>query len=94
MSVYEAAKLSVSRADHLTDADRGAVEAMLVVAKQIDFLTENEGLNESGKFDNVSVPVFLKYCDSLGLTPAGRKVGTTTKKPVGKLQQLKGGLSA
>lgn len=52
--------------------------------------------------DNVSIPTFLKYCESLGLTPAGRnraavepgKGATRRGTQVGKFRTLAGGKSA
>lgn len=48
-------------------------------------------IDENGKLDNVSVPTFLKYCQSLGLTlvePA--KVGCPAKaKPEPKAEESK-----
>ena len=31
-------------------------------------------MDSSAKFDNVSLPTYLKFCAELGLTPAGRKL--------------------
>lgn len=83
MSVEDATEVALGAAQHLTDADKGAVEALRVLARQVDYLAANGGLREDGKLDNVSVPTYLKFCESLGLTPAGRsKLGE--KKPEGK----------
>ena len=70
-SVRQATEDAVNAAEHLTKMDAGAVAALLKLADQIDYLYEH-GTSEDGKFDNVSVPTYLRYCESLGLTPAGR----------------------
>ena len=94
-SVFEATEAAIGAATHLTKMDAGAIAATLKVAKQIDYLLANDGLNESGKFDNVSVPVYLKYCNELGLTPLGRTklVDGKTKQTASKLGALKSGLA-
>jgi hypothetical protein len=74
----------------LTDADAGAVEVLRALARKID--TEDEArelaleaaADKGAKpppIDNVSIPTYLKFCESLGLTPAGR----------GRLPDKKGG---
>lgn len=92
MSVAEATDAALSAAGHLTDMDKGAVEALRVLAAQVDFLAANGGLREDGKLDNVSVPTYLKFCESLGLTPAGREKLSEKKPeaPGGKLALLRG----
>lgn len=55
----------------ITDVDAGTVAALLHLATEIDSLVA--GVNGSGKLDNVSVPTFLKFSDSLGLTPTSRR---------------------
>lgn len=71
--VVAGTEASILAASHLTSADDGAVAVLRGIAKQVDYLLEHDGINESGKFDNVSPSLYLKYCESLGLTPAGRK---------------------
>lgn len=70
----------------LGQMDRGAIAAARVLARKIDdealrweYALEWAHLNpgESGgpkppAVDNVSIPTFLKFAESLGLTPAGR----------------------
>jgi hypothetical protein len=73
MNVVDATDLSIRQASHLSDADAGAVAVLRGLSRQVDYLLEHDGINESGKFDNVSPSLYLKYCESLGLTPAGRK---------------------
>lgn len=83
-SLVEATEAALSSAKHLTDMDAGAVEALRALARKIDAWDQivewalddvagHEG--ERPKVpanDNVSVPTYLKFCESLGLTPAGR----------------------
>lgn len=85
----------------LTDADQGAVEAMLALARKIDAwdvivqwaiedAREREDRPKVPQNDNVSISAYLKYAESLGLTPAGRSK-LTEKKPEaagGKLGKL------
>lgn len=70
MSVVDATNAAVKASTVLTDADAGAVAALLHVAAQID--AQVDGLTPDGKLDNVSVPTYLKFCDALGLTPVSR----------------------
>lgn len=82
---------AVKAAGHLTAMDAGAVAVILQLAGAVDYLLGHEGLTESGKLDNVSVPTYLRYCDALGLTPAGRVklAETAQKEPDGKLAKLR-----
>jgi hypothetical protein len=87
--VVEATEDSLAAATHLTDMDAGAVEVLRRMARQIDAQTEG-GLTPDGKLDNVSIPTYLKYCESLGLTPAGRlRLGAKKEAPRGKLGDLR-----
>jgi hypothetical protein len=83
-TVAEAVERSIAVAEHLTTKDAAAVSALRALAERIDNESRlREALldwaNSEGrqvqrpKDDNVSIPTFLKYCESLGLTPAGRK---------------------
>jgi hypothetical protein len=75
---------AIAAAAHLGPMDAGAVEALLVLAATLDD-------PPAGKFDNVTLPTYLKYCESLGLTPAGR-ARLEEKKPEetgGKLGKLR-----
>lgn len=77
-----ATEASISAALHLADEDAGAVEALRTLARRIDEVGE--------RFDNVTLPTYLKFCESLGLTPAGRKsLGDKREAPGGKLAQLR-----
>lgn len=80
---------SLAAAGHLTDADAGAVAVLRGLAAAVDWLLDHEGLTASGKLDNVSVPTYLRYCDALGLTPAGRlKLGEKPEESGGVLAEL------
>lgn len=80
-SVRQATEDAVNAAEHLTKMDAGAVATLLKLADQIDYLTEHGGMSEDGKFDNVSIPTYLRYAESLGLTPGGRaKPGVGAKR--------------
>ena len=89
---------SIAAATHLTDMDSGAVEALRDVARTIDVanLGLNEEKDDAppekrgrgrpkgsgvGGQDNVYV-TYLKFCEQLGLTPAGRVKLGDTKQPV------------
>lgn len=94
-SVVTATEMSIEAATHLTKMDAGAISTLMSLAEQVDYLIAHNGLNSSDKFDNVSIPTYLKYCNDLGLTPAGReKLATKKQKPGGTLQGLKAGLGA
>jgi hypothetical protein len=98
-AVLEATEQSLGAATHLTDMDAGAVQALRVLAAKIDALSAEtvESMEDlKAKFDNVTIPTYLKYCESLGLTPAGRDRLNVKKdeggKPGGKLVALQGGV--
>lgn len=99
-TVLGATETAIKAATHLTDADRGAVQALRVLARAIDEQDERwaalaKAAAEDNKRppaqDNVAIPTYLKYCESLGLTPAGRRLMVAPKKeePRGKLGQLR-----
>jgi hypothetical protein len=93
-SVEEATEAALEAATHLTEMDAGAVEVLRRMARLVDQMSDT-GLTPDGKLDNVTVPTYLKYCESLGLTPAGReklalKKDEGTKR--GKLVSLQGGI--
>lgn len=76
--------------DRLTGMDAGAVSAIRFLAKKIDTeelvrerILEAQGEDPSLKpppLDNVTIPTYLKFAESLGLTPAGRLRIEGTKK--------------
>lgn len=71
MSVHDATESAIEAATHLGPMDAGAVEMLRELAKAADLIDEN-GLNPAGKLDNVTIPTYLRFAESLGLTPAGR----------------------
>lgn len=88
-TVAEATDAAIAAAGHLTEMDAGAIAALRTLARKID--TEQE-LREAAlewaeennarppSVDNVSIPTYLKYCESLGLTPLGRSKATGGEK--------------
>ena len=85
-AVVEGSTIAVAAAAHLdrNGKDAGAIAALLALAHKIDdydtildaILEQIEQDPESKirppASDNVSLPTYLKYCESLGLTPGGR----------------------
>lgn len=98
-ALADATELALSAATHLTRQDDGTVEALRVLARKIDeeeFRWEYiRQWNEERKLkppphDNVSLPTYLRYCEALGLTPAGRaKLKPSKGAQGGKLAQLR-----
>ncbi len=90
---------ALAAASHLTGMDSGAVKALRTLARKIDQDEERWALalahaagskTKPPSPDNVSLPTYLKYCESLGLTPAGRLRFTPSKGAEGgKLGQLR-----
>ena len=99
-AVLEATEQSLEAATHLTEMDAGAVQALRVLAQKIDGLNERGDGEDEGKpvFDNVTIPTYLKYCESLGLTPAGwdglalKKKDDEGARRGGQLVALQGGI--
>ncbi len=91
-SVVDALERSLRNAD-LKAVNSAVVAAARVVAKRIDSICETGFIDENGKLDNVSLPTFLKYCQSLGLTvDAPAKVGRPAKpKPEAKADESRNG---
>lgn len=94
---------------HLTDADAGAIEALRALARKIDAWDQivEWALDDAIQYDsrpavpqndNVSISAYLKYCDQLGLSPAGRKSldvkGGSVSGKKAKLTALRGGKTA
>jgi hypothetical protein len=108
--LIDATEVAIKAADHLTDMDDGAVEALRALARKIDawdriveFALDDVAGNESKgarpavpQNDNVSISAYLKFCDQLGLTPAGRKSldmvkgGESSGSKLGKLRTVHG----
>ena len=109
-SLVEATEASIKAAAHLTAMDSGAIDALLKLARKIDAWDQivewalDDAASKEGarpavpQNDNVSISAYLKYCDQLGLSPAGRKAlelkqgGASAKQA--KLTALRGGRSA
>lgn len=106
MSLEDETEKAIKAADHLTEADVGAVEAMRQLARKIDSWDELVAtalrLAAAGDsdvkippHDNVSLSTYLKYADALGLSPHGRKLLGLKKRDDGdkraKLTALRGG---
>ena len=82
--VRDATEAALEAAKHLTDMDKGAIEALRSLADKIDAWDQivewakDDAASIEGKRpavpanDNVSIPTYLKFCESLGLTPTGR----------------------
>lgn len=96
MSVLEATEVSIKAAGHLTELDKGAIEALRALARKIDAwdeivqwalddAAEADGRPKVPQNDNVSISAYLKGCEQLGLTPTGRKALDV------KLEETKGG---
>ena len=80
-NVAEALERSLKNADGLKAVNSAVVAAARVLAGRIDFLNATGFVDENGKIDNVTLPTFLKYCQSLGLTlDAPAKVGRPARK--------------
>lgn len=78
-SVAEALERSLKNTG-LKAVNSAVVAAARVLAARIDSIRETGFIDEHGKLDNVSLPTFLKYCQSLGLTvDAPAKVGRPVK---------------
>jgi len=98
--VEEATEVALAAATHLTPVDGGAVQTLRVLARKIDTEAVLRDLaldyaedhdQKPPPVDNVSIPTYLKFCESLGLTPAGR-ARLPEKKPEatgGKLALLR-----
>jgi phage terminase small subunit len=100
VSLVDETLAAIKAANHLTDQDKGAVEAMLALARKVDawdvivgWALDDARANESRptvpQNDNVSLSAYLKYAESLGLTPAGR-AKLAEKKPEGGSGKLNG----
>lgn len=83
MSLVDETAAAADAATHLTDQDKGTVEAMFALARKIDAwdqivewalddARDHEGRPTVPQNDNVSLSAYLKFAESLGLTPAGR----------------------
>ena len=85
--ILEETDRSLAAADHLTDADAGAVAVLRELAKTIDGFPERD---PSAPLDNVTVPTYLKYAAELGLTPLARlKMAPKEQRSGSKLAELR-----
>jgi hypothetical protein len=102
VDLVEATEKAITAARHLTDMDAGAVQALRDLARKIeawdqivDWALDDAADREGARpvvpaNDNVSLPSYLKFCESLGLTPAGRlKLGDKKEPKSGTLTQLR-----
>ena len=105
VDLVAATEKAITAATHLSDMDLGAVEALRALARKIEAwdvivefaLDDVAGSNARPAVpqnDNVSISAYLKFCDQLGLTPAGRKAidpkaKAEPERPVNPLVQLK-----
>lgn len=110
MSLVDETKAAVDASPHLSEKDRGAVEALFLLARKIDAwdqivdwalddAAEREGSRPTvPQNDNVSISAYFKACDQLGLTPSGRKAiglaGGGVSDKKAKLTALRGGKAA
>jgi len=106
-TVLAATEASIKAAKHLGLLDAGAVEVLRHLARTIDAIAGGQDDLEDDvdtdprkprSLDNVTIPTYLKACDALGLTPAGRvRLDEKKEAPGGKLAHLRkinGGKSA
>ncbi len=79
--ILAATESAIAAATHLGAMDAGAIEALRSLAANIDAADERWDARADDALehnlrppaqDNVSIPTYLKFCESLGLTPAGR----------------------
>lgn len=106
MSLVDETRASVEAATHLTVKDKGAVEALMLLARKIDAWDVivgwalDDAADSGGRptvplNDNVSISAYFKACDQLGLTPSGRKAiglsGGGVSDKKAKLTALRGG---
>lgn len=87
MSSAEALEVSISAATHLTSKHHAAIEAARLLARRVDDLDENNW-EAGGKFDNVSMPTYLRSLELLGLLPS-KTVAGAKGKPRNDLEDFK-----
>lgn len=90
MDIWETTNEAIQagkRAGVITDLDEGACSVLLQMAERLD---DPDYPIIDGKFDNVTQSLYLKACDQLGLTPAGRaRLPERKEGGGGKLAQLR-----
>ena len=91
MEVFKTTAASVQAgkaAGIITPMDEGMVVVLLQMAERLD---HPDFPVIDGKFDNVTQGLYLKACETLGLTPAGRnRLADKKESGGGKLAQLRG----
>jgi len=104
VSLVDETRRAFDAATHLTDADLGAKEALLLLARKIDAwdvivewaledASETDSRPKVPQNDNVSISAYLKGCEQLGLTPSGR-AALTKGKPAGNASPAPSGKRA
>jgi len=89
-SVLAATEASIAAASHLGVLDAGAIEVLRHLARTIDAIADGDDEDKPKSLDNVTIPTYLKACDALGLTPAGRtRLDEKKESPGGKLALLR-----
>lgn len=66
--IAEALERSLKNSKELKAVNSVVVATARSLANRLDYLFANDFVTSSGKFDNVTVPTFLKYLQALGLT--------------------------
>ena len=109
MSLVDDTLASFKAATHLSEKDKGPMEALILLARKIDAwdqivewalddAAESGGRPTVPQNDNVSISAYFKACDQLGLTPSGRKAlglaGGGVSDKKAKLTALRGGKAA
>lgn len=78
LSASDALELSLENAEHLSPKQAAVVAAARQLAKRVDVLGEC-GWVVDGKLDNVTLPVYLRYLEQLGLTVPATKPNAVKK---------------
>ena len=88
--IADALERSLKNSKNLKAVNSVVVATARSLASRLDYLFANDFVTTSGKFDNVTVPTFLKYLQALGLTldmtesrakPASKADGAPAKRP-------------
>lgn len=81
-SISDALERSLRNSKELKAVNSVTIATARHLAKRLDLLFENDFITDSGKFDNVTVPTFLKYLSALGLTITAEESSKKTVKAV------------
>ncbi|MEE8738299.1 MAG: hypothetical protein SOI66_05245 [Bifidobacterium sp.] len=89
--IAEALERSLRNSKDLKAVNSVVVATARSLAIRLDYLFANDFVTSSGKFDNVTVPTFLKYLQALGLTldMADAKSRASTKNETGPTTRVK-----